>query len=111
MFYMENEKNAENKQQMTIDIKPEVARGSYSNLALITHSPSEFIIDFATILPGMPKPEVGNRILMNPEHAKRLLMALTDNINKYETQFGTIRMAGDPKPTINLADLAGGSKS
>lgn len=111
---MENGKNVENKQQMSIEIKPEVAKGTYSNLAIITHSPSEVVIDFATILPGMPKPEVGSRIVMNPEHAKRLLLALNDNIDKYEAQFGPIRMGGEPKASFNLgnlADLAGGSKS
>jgi len=110
---MENEKNTETR-QVGIDIKPEITKGTYSNLAVITHSPSEFVIDFATILPGMPKPEVGSRIVMNPEHAKRLLLALTDNIGKFESQFGPIHIAGEPRPAFNLAnlaDLAGGSKS
>jgi len=102
--------NNENK-QVSIEIKPEIARGTYSNLAVITHSPSEFVIDFANMLPGMPKPEVGSRIVMTPEHAKRLLAALTDNINKYESQFGPIRSASAPRATFNLSDLAGGSKS
>jgi hypothetical protein len=76
---MENE-----KKQISLDLKPEIAKGSYSNLAIITHSRSEFIIDFATMLPGLPKPEIGSRLIMTPEHAKRLLMALQDNIIKYE---------------------------
>ncbi|MBO4446674.1 MAG: DUF3467 domain-containing protein [Bacteroidales bacterium] len=100
-----------NKQQINIEIKPEVAKGSYSNLAIISHSQSEFIIDFATALPGLAKPEVGNRILMTPEHAKRLLNALTDNIQKYESQFGGIRTDA-PRATFNLADLnPNGTKS
>ncbi len=78
------------KQQLSLDLKPEVARGSYSNLAVITHSRSEFIVDFATVLPGLPKPEISNRIIMTPEHAKRLLNALQDNIIKYENNFGII---------------------
>lgn len=102
--------NNENK-QVSIEIKPEIAKGSYSNLAIITHSPSEFVLDFATLLPGMPKPEVGSRIVMNPEHAKRLLNALSENLSKYEAQFGPIRIAGEPKATFNLSDLAHGSKS
>ena len=76
---MENENN---KQQISLELKPEVAKGSYSNLAIITHSHSEFIIDFADILPGMPKPEIANRIIMTPEHAKRLLSASMDKIDK-----------------------------
>ena len=72
------------KKQFSLELKPEVAKGSYSNLAIISHSPSEFVIDFATMLPGLQKPEISNRIVMNPEHAKRLLNALADNINKYE---------------------------
>ena len=103
----------EEKNQVNIEIRPEIAKGSYSNLALITHSPCEFVIDFATILPGMPKPEVSNRIVMTPEHAKRLLNALADNVSKYESQFGQIGLTGAPKGTFNLADFAqnNGAKS
>ena len=110
----------EENKQINIEIKPEIAKGSYSNLAIITHSHSEFIIDFATILPGVPKPEVGNRIVMTPEHAKRLLNALMDNVTKYENQFGLINL-GNGQPgnsgTFNLGDLPqfggnnGGAKS
>ena len=64
------------KKPFSLELKPEIARGSYSNLAIISHSPSEFVIDFATMLPGLQKPEISNRIVMNPEHAKRLLNAL-----------------------------------
>ena len=70
--------NDQNNRQISLDLKPEVAKGSYSNLAIITHSHSEFIIDFATMLPGIPKPEIGNRIIMTPEHTKRLLNALAE---------------------------------
>lgn len=102
----------ENQNQISLELKPEVARGSYSNLAVITHSHSEFILDFATMLPGMPKAEVGNRILMTPEHAKRLLAALTDNVKKYEQSFGTINMGEQQKGTFNLGDFPmGGAKS
>lgn len=104
---MENEKN-----QINLDLKPEVARGNYSNLAIISHSHSEFIIDFATALPGLPKPEIGSRILMTPEHCKRLLNALADNIGKYESQFGPISLGESPKGTFNLADFnPNGAKS
>lgn len=98
-----NEKN-----QISLELKPEVAKGSYSNLAIISHSHSEFIIDFATMLPGLVKPEITSRIVMNPEHAKRLLNALSDNIEKYEAQFGPINMGGQPKGTFNLGDMLNG---
>ena len=108
---MENE-----KKQMNIELKPEVAKGNYANLAIISHSRSEFVIDFASILPGLPKPEVQSRIIMTPEHSKRLLAALTDNIRKYEDTFGTISFAGEaepePKGTFNIADFnPNGAKS
>ena len=102
------------EKQINIELKPEVARGSYSNLAIITHSRSEFILDFATILPGLPKPEVQSRIVMAPEHCKRLLNALVDNISKYEAQFGHLEMEGQRQAgnTFNIADLnPNGTKS
>ena len=102
------------KKQLNFDLRPEVAQGTYSNLAIISHSHSEFIIDFAAVLPGMPKPEVRSRILMTPEHCKRLLNALADNISRYEAQFGPISLAApEHKGTINLADLTSpnGTKS
>ena len=98
---MENE-----KKQISLELKPEVAKGTYSNLAIITHSRSEFIIDFATMLPGLPKPEIGNRLIMTPEHAKRLLNALQDNIIKYENQFGMIDLDGQQKgDTFNIENF------
>jgi len=94
------------KKGINLEIKPEIARGIYSNLAIITHSHSEFILDFASLLPGMPKAEVGSRIVMTPEHAKRLLSALMDNITKYESQFGLIDLGeGKQGGTFNLGDL------
>lgn len=102
----------EENKQLQLELKPEVAKGSYSNLAIISHSHSEFVIDFATMLPGLAKPEISNRILMTPEHAKRLLNALMDNIGKYESQFGRIDLPGSPKATFNLADFnPNGTKS
>lgn len=90
---MTNDMENENKQQqLQIELKPEVAQGVYANLAIFTHSSSEFIIDLAAVLPGLPKAEVRSRVIMAPEHAKRLLFALQDNIAKYEQQFGEIRM-------------------
>lgn len=103
------------KKQISLELKPEIAKGSYSNLAIISHSPSEFIIDFATMLPGLQKPDITNRIVMNPEHTKRLLNALADNIDKYESQFGQIIFKEQqPKGTFNLGEFmnnGGGAKS
>ena len=99
------------EKEIKIEIKPEIAKGTYSNLAIITHSHSEFIIDFATMLPGLQKPEVGNRIIMTPEHAKRLFLALQDNVNKYENQQGQITLGGEPKTTFPMGGFGGGAKS
>ena len=93
---MDNNKEKPQQNQLTIELKPEIARGIYSNLAIISHSHSEFIIDFASNLPGFPKAEIGSRIIMTPEHAKRLLGALSENIRKYESQFGEIRLPMNP---------------
>lgn len=82
----------EQKKEFNIDIPEDVAQGSYSNLAIITHSGSEFIFDFVRIMPGITKPKVQQRIIMTPEHAKRLLNALQDNIAKYESTFGPINL-------------------
>ena len=102
----------EENKQLQVELKPEVSKGNYSNLAIISHSHSEFVIDFATILPGLQKPEICSRILMTPEHAKRLLNALSDNIGKYENTFGRIELPGSPKATFNLADFnPNGNKS
>ena len=86
----------ENNKKIDLEIKPEVAQGRYANLAIITHSSSEFILDFAQNMPGLPKMQVGSRIIMTPEHAKRLLGALSENIRKYESQFGEIRLPMNP---------------
>ena len=75
---------AEN-QKMEIDLGEDVAQGNYINLAIIAHSVSEFIIDFATVLPGVPKAKVKSRVILTPEHAKRLLLSLQENITRYES--------------------------
>lgn len=75
---------------INIELPEDVAEGTYSNLAIITHSNSEFVIDFIRIMPGVPKAKVKSRILLTPQHAKRLLKALKDNISKYESVNGTI---------------------
>ena len=80
-----------------IELDAQVAEGIYSNLVLITHSTSEFIIDFATVLPGLQKARVKSRIILTPEHAKRLLMSLQDNITRYESTIGKIEIP-TPQP-------------
>lgn len=90
------EENKKNQPQFQIQLKPEVAGGQYANFALITHSKTEFVIDFAQLLPGMPGGQVCSRIIQAPEHAKRLLAALQENIYKYEQQFGKIEITDQP---------------
>lgn len=77
-------------QQLQIDIQPEVAKGVYSNFAIISHSHAEFIVDLASNLPGNPKAQVVSRVILAPEHAKRLAMALQENVMRYESEFGQI---------------------
>lgn len=86
---MEDKK--ENKNQINIELKEDIAQGIYSNLAIITHSSSEFVIDFVRIMPGIPKANVQSRVILTPEHAKRLLLALKDNIAKFESLHGQIK--------------------
>jgi hypothetical protein len=94
------EKNIPN--QINIELKEEVAQGTYSNLAIITHSSSEFVIDFVRIMPGLPKADVKSRIILTPEHAKRLLLALKDNLSKYESVHGTIKVEETPPYMIPM---------
>ncbi|MGN0237142.1 MAG: DUF3467 domain-containing protein [Lepagella sp.] len=84
------ENNTKNENQLQIQLRPEIADGKYTNLAMIGHSASEFLIDFIFAAPGMPQAPVVSRVIMSPENAKKLLMALTDNVKKYESQFGEI---------------------
>ena len=86
----------EQTQQVNIELGEKEAEGIYSNLAIITHSNAEFVIDFTRILPGVPKARVHARIVMTPVHAKLLLNAMHDNIDKYERKFGEIKITGDP---------------
>ncbi len=90
------EKSDNNNGRLQIDLREDVAQGTYANLAIISHSSSEFVLDFVRVLPGIPKPAVQSRILLVPEQAKRLLRALEENISKYERQFGEISIHGGP---------------
>ncbi|MBE6200163.1 MAG: DUF3467 domain-containing protein [Rikenellaceae bacterium] len=78
-----------------LELTEDIAQGNYANLAIISHSTSEFIVDFATILPGLKKAKVKSRIILTPEHAKRLLYSLQENITRYESNIGKIEI---PKP-------------
>lgn len=87
---MSDENNNPNQQQLDIELGEDVAEGTYSNFAIITHSNSEFILDFVRLLPGIPKGRVKSRIILAPQHAKRLMLALNDNVQKFEEVFGEI---------------------
>lgn len=89
---MSNNKDQQ-AQQLQIDIQQDIAKGVYSNFAIISHSHAEFIVDLASTLPGTPKAQVVSRVILAPEHAKRLAMALQENIMRYEQEFGKIQMA------------------
>ncbi|EKD31312.1 MAG: hypothetical protein ACD_77C00346G0019 [uncultured bacterium] len=89
--------------ELNIELSNEVAQGSYSNLAIITHSSSEFIIDYIRMMPGVPKPQVNNRIIMTAENAKRLFLALQDNISKFESQYGQIELHNESKGIIPMS--------
>jgi hypothetical protein len=82
------------QQQINIELGEQEAEGIYSNLVLITHSPAEFVFDFARVLPGKPKAKVYARIIKAPQHAKSFLLALQDNIKKFEAQYGEIKLQG-----------------
>ncbi len=83
--------------QLQVELPAEVAEGVYSNMAMIAHSSSEFIVDFVRVMPGAPQAKVQSRIVMAPEHAKRLMFALQENISRYEQAFGPIRIPEPPQ--------------
>jgi hypothetical protein len=95
-----NENENKQQNQMQIELPQEVAQGEYANFAIITHSSSDFILDFARMLPGLPKMQVKSRVILAPEHAKRLLAALQENIVRYEREFGPIKIPNQEPRTI-----------
>lgn len=95
-----NDKNNNQQQGLQIELPQTVAQGEYANFAVITHSSSDFVIDFARVLPGVPKAQVKSRIILAPEHAKRLLAALQENIMRYEREFGPIKIPNQEPRTI-----------
>ncbi|MEQ9297953.1 MAG: DUF3467 domain-containing protein [Cyclobacteriaceae bacterium] len=94
--------------QLNIELPEEIAEGVYANLAMIAHSNSEFVVDFIRLMPGVPKAKVKSRVVLTPEHAKRLLQALEDNVNKYEDTFGPIKQVDEsPKFPLNFGGTVG----
>ena len=92
--------NQNQQQGFQVDLPVDVAQGEYANFAIITHGSSDFILDFARVLPGVPKAQVKSRVILAPEHAKRLLQALQENILRYEREFGPIKIPNQESRTV-----------
>ncbi|MGB2087519.1 MAG: DUF3467 domain-containing protein [Psychroflexus salarius] len=90
------------KQKLNIQIDEDTAQGIYSNLVIVNHSPSEFVLDYVNVMPGTPKSKVRSRVILTPQHAKRLLKALNDNILKYEKRHGKIQEQEKPNIPLNF---------
>ena len=102
------DKAKETQQQINIELTEEIAEGEFANLAMIAHSSSEFVIDFIRLMPGIPKAKVKARIVITPEHAKRLLTALSENIERYESSFGDIKQVQEfPSFPMNFGGTVG----
>ncbi|MEQ9405210.1 MAG: DUF3467 domain-containing protein [Cyclobacteriaceae bacterium] len=104
----EEKKEEKNSNQINIELSEETAEGIYANLAMIAHSSSEFVIDFIRLMPGVPKAKVKSRVVITPEHAKRLLTALEENILKYEATFGEVKQVEEmPRFPMNFGGTMG----
>lgn len=99
------------EQKININLTPEMSNGKYVNLAIIAHSPSEFVVDFVCMMPGQKEANVQSRVVMTPENAKKLLFALQENVSKYEKQFGTIKLNGTPAPGSTIPMSFGGGQA
>lgn len=99
------------EQKLNINLTPEIAEGIYANLAIISHSSSEFVADFIRMMPGLKQATVKSRIILTPEHAKKLLFALQENVAKYEAQFGKIKITGTPTPGSTIPMSFGGGEA
>ena len=95
------EEQNQDPNQINIELSEEIADGIYSNLAIITHSPAEFVVDFVRMLPGTPKAKVKSRIILTPQHAKRFSKALNENISRFEKSHGEIKDY-DKQQSVNL---------
>ncbi|MBP8066429.1 MAG: DUF3467 domain-containing protein [Flavobacterium sp.] len=91
-----------NQGQINIELDEQTAEGIYSNLAIINHSNTEFVLDFVSIMPGMPKAKVKSRIVLTPQHAKRLMRALGENIHRFESAHGEIKEVEQPPIPLNF---------
>ena len=99
------------EQKLNINLSPEIAEGNYSNLAIVAHSSSEFVVDFVRMMPGQKSANVQSRIIMTPENTKKLLFALQENVTKYEKQFGAIKLNGTPTPGSTIPMSFGGGQA
>ena len=97
----------EQPNQLNIEISEEVSEGEYANLAIITHSHAEFVVDFVNVMPGTPKSKVKSRIILTPQHAKRLMKALAENVAKYEELNGDIKDLEDLAVPLNFGGVTG----
>ena len=95
------------QQQINIELSEEMAQGVYSNLVAINHSPTEFVLDFIQMMPGVPKAKVQSRVILTPEHAKRLLQALGENMERYEQNFGNVQTHEPPQVPLNFGGPTG----
>ena len=99
------------EQKLNINLTPEMAEGTYANLAIIAHSNSEFVMDFVRMMPGQKNANVQSRVIMTPDNAKKLLFALQENIAKFEKQNGTIKINGTPAPGSSIPMSFGGGQA
>ncbi len=99
---MDDQKPKNDGQQINIELDEKVAEGTYANLAIINHSISEFIVDFVSVMPGVPKAKVKSRVILTPQHAKRLTKALAENIKKFEQAHGEINDYEQPNIPMNF---------
>tara|TARA_S200000501_G_C20617078_1_gene652904 strand:+ start:367 stop:678 length:312 start_codon:yes stop_codon:yes gene_type:complete len=95
-------KNKEKKNQLNIELKEDLSSGVYSNLVVINHSPSEFVFDFISVMPGLPKAKVNSRVILSPQHAKRLLRVLSENVQNFESKNGNIKDLDVAKLPMNF---------
>ena len=95
------------EQQLTIECPEELADGAYSNLVIITHSFSEFVLDFVSVMPNLPKAKVRSRVVMTPQHAKRMMRALVENVKRFEAQNGVIQEQEQVNIPFNMGGTAG----
>ncbi|AFU69331.1 hypothetical protein P700755_002583 [Psychroflexus torquis ATCC 700755] len=102
-----SDQNDKKQQKLNIQIDDDVAQGIYSNLAIINHSQTEFVLDFVNIMPGSPKNKVRSRIILTPQHAKRLMRALSDNINRFEKSQGSIKEQDKTNIPLNFGGPTG----